>query len=268
MKCPKCGFQQEEGSECLRCGLIFTRYHAAASLPRHQSEPSPSSAQPKIGLLRRSYRIFRWLSLAVLVAIIFLVLHSSPPPEIVVTPESEQEAEAKIQDFQSSIRHGTPQRLELDESELNGWLGENLALKKPHSSTQTAPPQTVDSLISLAKTATGSHPVDEASLEQVQSSVRDVKIELLEDSLRLYATFDFHGMDLSLELDGKLLVQDGYIRLEPTSGKLGSFPLMAGTLRTVASRLFDSPDNKEQFRLPPQIRDMRIENGQMIIISR
>jgi hypothetical protein len=86
--------------------------------------------------------------------------------------------------------------------------------------------------------------------------------------LRIYAVFDFHGVDLSLELEGPLVVRDGYIKLEPTGGKLGSLPLMAGTLQSVTDRLFDSPENKEKFRLPPQIQDIRVEHGQLVVLSR
>jgi hypothetical protein len=74
-------------------------------------------------------------------------------------------------------------------------------------------------------------------------------------------------MDLSLELEGQLTVRDGCLRLEPTAGKLGSLPLMQATLEGAAYRLFDSPENKEKFRLPPEIRDVRVERGRLIVSS-
>jgi hypothetical protein len=33
-------------------------------------------------------------------------------------------------------------------------------------------------------------------------------------------------------------------------------------------RLFDSPENKEKFRLPPHIRDLRVENGEIVVSYR
>ncbi len=155
----------------------------------------------------------------------------------------------------------------MDESELNGWLRNNLALKKPAGS-KPAIPQNAESLIELAKTATGGQTISNEALEQAQTSVRDVRIELLENSLRVYALFDLHGMDLSLELEGQPVVRDGYIKLEPSSGKLGSLPLMAGTLQKATARIFDSPENKEKFKLPPSIRDIRIEQGRLVVLSR
>jgi hypothetical protein len=75
-------------------------------------------------------------------------------------------------------------------------------------------------------------------------------------------------MDLSLELEGKPVIRDGYIMLESSGGKLGSLPMMAGTLKSATDRLFNSPQNREKFKLPPDIQDVRIEQGQLIIISR
>ncbi len=155
----------------------------------------------------------------------------------------------------------------MDEAELTGWLESNLALKKNANVASHSPPRTPEAMIDLTKRALAPQAHADLNLEQAQSSVRDVKIELHEDSLRAYTVFDLHGMDLSLELEGRLFVKDGYLRLEPTGGKLGSLPLLAGTLEGATKRLFDSPENKEKFRLPPHIRDVRIEYGRIIISS-
>ena len=235
--------------------------------PQPQKEADAGTTQKAIGPFRKFYRVFRWASLAGLIIVLFLMLRPSPPPRIAPTLEAAKRAEAKIEEFQSSAGQGTEQRLEMDESELNGWLGDNLALKRPEGSIP-ARPKTPESLIDLAKTATGGQPAGGEALEQAQSSVRDVRIELLEDSLRIYTLFDFHGMDLSLELEGQLAIHEGYLKLEPTAGKLGSLPLMAGTIKSVTDRLFEAPGNKEKFKLPPNIQDIRIEQGRLVIISR
>jgi hypothetical protein len=154
----------------------------------------------------------------------------------------------------------------MDESELNAWLSHNLALKRP-GGAKPAMPQTTESLIELAKTATGGQSVSAEDLQRAQSSVRDIQIVLQEDALRIYVLFDFHGMDLSLELEGRPVVRDGYIKLEPSGGKLGSLPLTLGTLQSVIDRIFESPNNKEKFKLPPGIKDIRIEQRQLVITS-
>lgn len=141
---------------------------------------------------------------------------------------------------------GRPHTLQLDEAELNSWLVQNLAL-------QGRPGGRGDS---------GGEP----TVEEVQSTVRDVKIDLLEDRLRAYVVFDFHGTDLSLLLEGRLFVEDGFLRFLPVAAQLGSLPLPQATLDRAVGRVFDSPENKEKFRLPPDVRDVRIENGELVLV--
>jgi hypothetical protein len=262
MICPKCGFLQEGGSECLHCGVIFARFHSPQAAPANKDK-GESPLRTTWICFRRFYRIFRWVSLAVLVTVFILILRNSEPPAIVVAPDAPKHAEEKIQRFQSAVQHGASEKLELDQMELNGWISTNLALKKPET-LQVGE----KSLELLAKTATGGQQLDQIQVQQVQSSIRDVKIELLDDTLRLYAVFDAHGVDLSLELEGRIFAEDGYIRLEPAAGKLGSLPLATGTLRAASARLFDSPENKDKFRLPPEIQDIRVEHGNLVLISR
>lgn len=45
MKCPKCGFEQEEAAECIRCGIVFAKFKD--SEPPIQPKPSSSSPPPK-----------------------------------------------------------------------------------------------------------------------------------------------------------------------------------------------------------------------------
>ncbi|MGA9476022.1 MAG: hypothetical protein WBV36_26380, partial [Terriglobales bacterium] len=71
--------------------------------------------------------------------------------------------------------------------------------------------------------------------------------------------------DLSLELDGHLTADNGYMRFEPVSGKLGSLPLPQSTLNEAVEKLMASPENREKLRLPPDISDIKIVDGQAVI---
>ena len=62
---------------------------------------------------------------------------------------------------------------------------------------------------------------DPQTIEQVQSSVKDVKVDMDGDLVKAYVIFDFHGKDLSLELDGHLSAQNGYVKFDPVAGKAG-----------------------------------------------
>jgi hypothetical protein len=115
-----------------------------------------------------------------------------------------------------------------------------------------------------ARPAAGA-PSDAATLEQVQSSVKDVDIDMDGDMVKAYVTFDFHGKDLALELDGHVGTQDGYLKFEPVAGKLGSLPLPQSTLQAAVGKMMDSPENREKLRLPPDVSNIEISNGQAIV---
>ena len=98
----------------------------------------------------------------------------------------------------------------------------------------------------------------------MRSNVRDVKVQLLADRVKAYVVFDVHGKDITLQLEGRLGAQNGYLRFEPVSGQIGSLPIPQSTLESAVQRLIDSPENREKLKLPPAIADLRIENGELV----
>ena len=103
------------------------------------------------------------------------------------------------------------------------------------------------------------------TVEEVQSNVRDVRVTLDGDRIHGYVLFELYGKNLSLTLNGSLELRDGYLRLAPTAMKLGSMPIPRATLERAVQQLFDSPENRAQFRVPSRIRDIRVENSTLII---
>lgn len=251
-KCPQCDFPRGDESECKQCGIVFARYRPRPE-PRLEAVPSEEAVLPEEapdpgpGPVRRFYRVFRWVVLGACLLVFALVWRRSPPPVIEVAPEAPVQLEDKLQEMDQAVAEGLPHTLQLNEGELNTWLQQNLALAGRTGAEELA------------------LPAGDTTVEEVQSTVRDVKIELVGDLLRAYVVFDFHGKDLSLLLEGRLRAEAGYIRFDPTAALLGSLPLPQATLERAVSRLFDAPENKEQFRLPPDVTDIRVEDGELQI---
>jgi hypothetical protein len=263
--CPNCGYQQENGQRCRSCSTLFSYHDGAEGFAETAKAEEPEPAPTAWVMLQRAYRIFQWSSVAGLVIVILLVLRQGPAPKVMSDPQAAARVETKLQESASAAQSGQPHQLELDSSELNSFLGSNLDLKK------TAPadtPGVANQVPAQATEPAAAAANAEPSIEEVQSAVKDVKVNMVGDQVQAYVVFDFHGKDMSLELDGHLHAEDGYLRFEPTSGKLGSLPLPQSTLEAAVRRLFESPVNKEKMRLPPDVSDIQVRNGDVVVTYR
>ena len=255
ISCPKCGFEQEGGLECLRCRIVLSKF----------KPPQPPVEEPPIictettaqsapsGLLSRVLRILPWISLTLTVGILLLILRQAPPLPIQTDPEAATRVAEKMAGLQTAVQTSQPHALTFNEAELNQWMRDNLRIASAHQAQQAG-----------IQIPAGSEP----NVQEVQSALKDVRMNLMGNQLRAYAIFILYGKEISLQLDGTITTEGGYIRLQPTAGKLGSLPIPSLTLDRVVHQLFDSPNNRDKFQLPSQIESVRVENSSLIISTR
>ena len=227
---------------------------------------------PDPTLFKKIYNVLTWSSLAVLIVVLGLVLRKSPAPNLPFDPTAAARAEQKFEAADQAKAAGQPGKVALDATELNSYLTQNLELEGASVASQPAQPSA--NAGSVGASPNGSSPsdpvasipgADAATLEQVQSSVKDVKVDMEGDIVKAYVVFDFHGKDLSLELEGHLSSENGFLKFEPVSGKLGSLPLPQSTLDSAVAKLMSSPENREKLKLPADISDIQIVNGQAVV---
>jgi hypothetical protein len=228
------------------------------------------------GFAKTLYRILTWSSVVGLVVMLALIMRKSPPPNIPYDPNAAASAEKKFEAADQAQSVGKPSEVQLDRTELNSYLRQNLDLSTPpQSGAANTPTAGGTTLPALAAPATGGAPAndpnaemsgaDQPTIDQVQSSVKDVKVDMVGDVVKAYVIFDFHGKDMSLELDGHLRSENGYMKFEPFSGKLGSLPLPQSTLESAVEKLMSSPENREKLRLPEGVNDLKIQDGQAVV---
>ncbi|HTA60379.1 MAG TPA: hypothetical protein VK805_19665 [Candidatus Baltobacteraceae bacterium] len=222
--------------------------HTAPNLPPIL-EPLPPFEEPRVSTLRWVLRIVRWSTYLAALITLILLLHKTQPPAVLSTPQAAATAEQKVSEVQQSVAQGQPATLRLDETELNSYLANHLDLA-PAAATPSQ--------------GGGSNAPTDADVEQVRSSVRDVKVQMEGDQVHAYLVFDLHGKEMSLDLVGKLGAADGYLKFEPVSGHIGSLPIPQSALESAVKQLMESPVNREKLRLPSDVSDLRIENGELV----
>jgi hypothetical protein len=216
-------------------------------------EPLPPLVEPKVSVFRWVFRILRWSTYLATLITLILLLHKNPPPPVVATPQAAASAEQKVTEVQQSVSQGQPATLRLDETELNSYLATHLDLAQQPSA---------------AAPSGGSGSITDADVEQARSSVRDVKVQMEGDQVHAYLVFDLHGKEMSLDLVGRLGAADGYLKFEPVSGHIGALPIPQSALESAVKQLMESPVNREKLRLPADVADLRIENGELVTTYR
>jgi hypothetical protein len=210
----------------------------------------------RTSLWKLIFRMVRWSTYAVVVITLVLALHKTPPPPVETNPQAAARAEQKFEDAERAVANGQSATIRVDETELNSYLTSHLELSGKEVAKPAARAQQPGDSDGSAPTA--------QDVEQMRSNVRDFKVQLVDDRVKAYVLFDVHGKDMTLQLEGRLGAQNGYLNFEPVGGQIGSLPIPQSTLESAVRRLMESPENREKLKLPPQIADLRIENGEVV----
>jgi hypothetical protein len=231
------------------------------------SDPQSSN----VSTLVLVFRIVRWTVYACALIVLILLLHKPAPPVVSTTPEAAARAEQKFQDVQQAVAQGQPATLHMSETELNSYLASHLVL--PAANSNAANTNTNANAPNAMPSATPSGGADGAlnaeqpttdDIEQMRSNVKDVKVQLVDDHVRAYVVFDVHGKDMTLQLVGKLGADNGFLKFEPVSGQIGSLPIPQAVLEAAVRKMMESPENREKLKLPSDISNLKIENGEVV----
>jgi hypothetical protein len=244
--------------------------------PETDAPSTPKSAGP----FKIAYRIVRWTALAIMVLALILVAHKSPAPNLPYDANAAASAQQKFTAAGQTQASGQPAQVQLDPNELNSFLQHSVATEGSAQSTTNyvmpgAAPDASEDDAARNQASPSAQPSDgsapdlnadtDQTLDQVQSNVKDFKVDMAGDIAKIYVVFDFHGKDMSLELDGHISAENGYLKFDPVAGKLGSMPLPQSTLQAAVDKLMSSPENREKLRLPPDVSGIQIVDGQVVL---
>jgi hypothetical protein len=228
--------------------------------------PVIEAQSSKVSSLMLVFRIVRWTVYACALIVLILLLHKPAPPVVSTTPEAAARAEQKFQDVQQAVAQGQPATLHMSETELNSYLASHLVLPAANANTNANAPSAMPSAAPSggADGALNAEQPTMDDVEQMRSNVKDVKVQLVDDHVRAYVVFDVHGKDVTLQLVGKLGADNGFLKFEPVSGQIGSLPIPQAVLEAAVRKMMESPENREKLKLPSDISNLKIENGEVV----
>jgi hypothetical protein len=230
--------------------------------------PVTDAQSAKVSKLVLIFRIVRWTVYACALIVLILLLHKPAPPAVSTSPEAAARAEQKFQDVQQAAAQGQPATLHMSETELNSYLASHLVLPAANtnaSANANAPTGTPSATPSgSVEAAPNPDQTTMDDVEQMRSNVKDVKVQLVDDHVRAYLVFDVHGKDVTLQLVGKLGADNGFLKFEPVSGQIGSLPIPQSVLEAAVRKMMESPENREKLKLPSDISNLKIENGEVV----
>jgi hypothetical protein len=235
------------------------------SAPVH-STPAPDV--PKhVSPLQWAFRFIRWSTYLAAFIPLILVFRKSPPPPVQTDPQAAARGEQKVHDAEQTAATGQPAILKLDETELNSMLATRLAQamqSAPVAAPNGLPNAAPASSPPLGAVSGSSDSPSAGDIEQMKSNVKDVKVQMEGDIVKAYVVFDVHGKDMTMELQGHLGAADGFLKFEPVAGQIGSLPIPQSALQSAVQKMMESPENREKLRLPPDISDLKVVNGELV----
>lgn len=187
-------------------------------------------------MAKKIYRIISWGLLVLTVLSILLMLRKPSIPPVATSPEAAKSFDEKIAQVEQPHPPGTQQEVHITEAELNSKLQESMQGPAPG-------------------------PTGPAALESAS-------IHLEGDRLIGTFTVKVAGKDLYLTLGGRLGAVNGQLQFTPTEIKLGSLPVPVSTVESTLREKLDSPEMRDRMKLPDSIRDIRIENGELVVVPK
>jgi uncharacterized protein YpmS len=209
------------------------------------------------------FKFARWTFLAVLVIVVLVMLKKPVPPANFshITPEQATASAAsfddKLNDLEKARASGTPAEVRLTTDELNsafqrsqGELPQAAASTQPNSTPPAAAP------------APSQPPTD------APAQVKSMQFAMVGDQVVGQFVVERYGMDSYVTLSGQLSSKDGYVGLKPTLFKVGDLTVPIDWVDSTLQSKLAEPENREKMKLPAFISDIRVEDGELVIVEK
>jgi hypothetical protein len=206
------------------------------------------------------YRVVRWFILAAAVITIGLMLQHPkrlvsrqvPAAQVVANATSFQSKLSDLEQAHQSGQTGIETRISSDEVAA-AFAVSAASASSPASNTQPAQPTALSS---------------QAGISADQVPLKDQQVVFDGDQVKSQFTTQVAGKDVVVTLSGHVGSKDGYVDFVPTSFAIGSMPVPISIVQEQVQKKLSDPGTHEQLKLPEFVSDLRVENGQLVIVEK
>jgi hypothetical protein len=203
-------------------------------------------------------RIISYATLAISIVTLVLVLRRPAPVSAPATPVA---AAASAQSFQEKIdRLGQPKTSDLGAEEVRITPDEiNAALAQAAGTLPAGG-------AAGASSAGGSPPGASMEFPGAVPTVKDYQVSMDGDLVRGQFVTQIAGKDVYLTLAGHVGAKDGYATFDATEVKIGNLSVPTSLINDVLQKKL--AEQRDQLKLPANVKDLKVENGQLVFVEK
>ncbi|HET9743382.1 MAG TPA: hypothetical protein VFQ00_11590 [Terriglobales bacterium] len=213
------------------------------------------------------YKVARWVILAALVTVLFLLLkqpsrlntEQQAPATVTANAASFQDKLGELQSAHENGEQGAEVRLSSDE------VSAALAVANPSPS---ASPVGSPAPQPISTPSSDGNLNNSTSLTPEQVPVKNPQVMFEGDQVKGQFAANVYGKDVFVTLAGHLGASDGYVTFQPTSFTIGNMPVPISLVQQQLDKKFSEPETREKLKLPDFVSDLRVENGQLVIVEK
>lgn len=195
------------------------------------------------------YKVLRWVVLAALILVIIFALKKPAPPAPPLAPQAVKE---QSQQFESKLQ-------QIETAERNG--------NTPDTDATTFTSSEVNAFIQASERAKA-EAAKQPTLAEAQAEVKDTQVAFSGNEVIAQAVTERYGQDVYVTVRGRLGADNGYLRFYPTGFKIGDLSVPVSLVDPTLQKKLNEPETHEKLKLPEFIQDLRIENGQLVIVPK
>ena len=214
----------------------------------------------------------RIISLATLAISIFTLILVLRRPAPVAAPVPPAVTAANAQSFQEKINHlaepkapgAGESEVRMSSGELTAALTQAAGMLPPNGST--SPSTSGEASSNPNGSAPSPLPSGSMDFPGPVPNIKDYQVSMDGDIVRGQFLTQIAGKDVYLTLAGHLGSKDGYATFDATEVKVGDHSFPVTMVNEVLKK--NLAEQRNQIKLPANVKDIRVENGELVLVEK